>query len=139
MELIVEDIPPWSRQSLKQHTGKVKEVLTLLQQGNEEAKIFVGNNTRERDGKSLITGMLQEHLQKIGNVALRQKPSQATELLDTEPQKLPNKNRINHEPGGGSRGKALSTDARGRRQDNTRGENKPRNDERNFSARQHWI
>ena len=91
MEPIVEDIPPWSRQSLKQHAGKVKEVLTLLQQGNEEAKIFIGNNTRERDGKSLITGMLQEHLQKIGNVALRQKPSQATELLDAEPQKMPNK------------------------------------------------
>ena len=35
--------------------------------------------------------MLQEHLQKIGNVTLRQKPSQATELLDAEPQKLPNK------------------------------------------------
>ena len=37
MEPIMEDIRPWSRQSLKQHTGKVKEVLTLLQQGNEEA------------------------------------------------------------------------------------------------------
>ena len=66
-------------------------MLTLLQQGNEEAEIFVGNNTRERNGKGLITGMLQEHLQKIGNVALRQKPNQATDLLDTEPQKLPDK------------------------------------------------
>ena len=62
LEPIVEDIPPWSRQSLKQHAGKVKEMLTLLQQGKEEAKIFIGNNTREKNGKSLITGMLQEHL-----------------------------------------------------------------------------
>ena len=35
--------------------------------------------------------MLQEHLQKIGNIPLRQTPSQATELLDTEPQKLQTK------------------------------------------------
>ena len=39
----------------------------------------------------MVTGMLQEHLQKIGNVALRQTPSQATELLDTEPQNLQTK------------------------------------------------
>ena len=35
--------------------------------------------------------MLQEHLQKIGNVALRRTPSKATELLDTEPQNLQTK------------------------------------------------
>ena len=32
--------------------------------------------------------MLHEHLQKIANVSLRRTPSQATELLDTEPQNL---------------------------------------------------
>ena len=30
MEPIVEEIPPWSRLSLKQHAGKVKEMFTLL-------------------------------------------------------------------------------------------------------------
>ena len=70
MEPIVEDIPPWSRKSLKQHAGKVKEMLTLLQQGNDKAEIFIGNNTRERNRKKLVTGMLQDHLQKIGNVTL---------------------------------------------------------------------
>ena len=79
----MEDIPPWSRKSLKQYAGKVKETLTLLQQGKDEAEIFIGNNTKERNGKKLVTRMLQEHLKKIGNVALRQTPSQATELLDT--------------------------------------------------------
>ena len=49
MEPIVEDIPPWSRKSLKQHAGKVKETLTLLQQGKDEAEIFIGNNTKERN------------------------------------------------------------------------------------------
>ena len=39
----------------------------------------------------MVTEMLQEHLQKIVNVSLRQTPSQATELLDKEPQKLSNK------------------------------------------------
>ena len=51
MEPIVEDIPPWSRKSLKQYAGKVKETLTLLQQGKEETEIFVRNNTKERNGK----------------------------------------------------------------------------------------
>ena len=37
MELIVEDIPPWSKKSLTQHARKVKETLTLLQQEKEEA------------------------------------------------------------------------------------------------------
>ena len=35
--------------------------------------------------------MLQEHLQKIVNVSLKRTPSQATELLDTEPQSLQTK------------------------------------------------
>ena len=91
IEPIVEDIPPWSKKSLTQYAGKVKEMLTLLQQGKEEAKIFVGNNTKERNGKEMVTGMLQEHLQKIVNVSLKRTPSQATELLDTEPQNLQTK------------------------------------------------
>ena len=91
IEPIVEDIPHWSKKSLKQYAGKVKETLTLLQQGKEEAKIFVGNNTKERNGKEMVSGMLQEHLQKIANVSLKRTPSQATELLDTEPQDLQTK------------------------------------------------
>merc|ERR1712240_977751 len=47
MEPIVEDIQPWSSKSLKQHAGKVKEMLTILQQGKDKAEIIVGNNTRE--------------------------------------------------------------------------------------------
>ena len=66
-------------------------MLTLLQQGKDKAEIFVRNNTREKNGKNLVTGMLQEHLQKIGNVTLRQTPSQAMELLDTEPKNLQTK------------------------------------------------
>ena len=66
-------------------------MFTLLQQGKDEAEIFVENNTKERNGKKLVTRMLQEHLQKIGSVALRRTPSQATELLDTEPQNLQTK------------------------------------------------
>ena len=75
IEPIVEDIPPWSKKSLTQYAGKVKETLTLLQQGKEEAKIFVRNNTKERNGKEMVTRILQEHWQKIGNVSLRQTPS----------------------------------------------------------------
>ena len=39
----------------------------------------------------MVTRMLQEHLQKIVNVSLKRTPSQATELLDTEPQNLQTK------------------------------------------------
>ena len=86
-EPIVEEIPPWSKKSLTQHARKVKETLTLLQQGkDEEAEVFVGNNTKQRNGKGMVAGMLQEHLQKIVNVRLQQTPSQATELLDAESQ-----------------------------------------------------
>ena len=86
---LVEDIPPWSKKSLTQHARKVKETLMLLQQGKYgEAEVFVGNNTKQRNGKDMVTGMLQEHLQKIANVTLRQTPSQATELLEAEPQSL---------------------------------------------------
>ena len=59
----------------------------MLQQGKEEeAEEFVGNNTRQRDRKSMVAGMLQEHLQKIANITLERTPSQATELLEAEPQ-----------------------------------------------------
>ena len=86
-ESIVAGIPQWSKKSLRQHARKVKENLTLLQQGKEEeAEVFVRNNTRQRDRKSMVAGMLQEHLQKIANVTLERTPSQATELLEAEPQ-----------------------------------------------------
>ena len=39
----------------------------------------------------MVARMLQEHLQKIVNVSLKWTPSQATELLDTEPQSLQTK------------------------------------------------
>ena len=39
----------------------------------------------------MVAGLLQEHLQKIVNVSLRRIPSQATELLDAEPQSLQTK------------------------------------------------
>ena len=91
MEPIMEEIQPWSKNLLTRHAGKVKETLTLLQQGKEEVKIFVGNNTKERNGKEMVAGMLQEHLQKIVKVSLKWTPSQATELLDTEPQNLQTK------------------------------------------------
>ena len=51
VEPIIEEIPPWSQNSLEKHAGKVKETLTLLQQGKEEAEIFIWNNTKERNGK----------------------------------------------------------------------------------------
>ena len=74
----------------------------MLQQGKEEeAEVFVGNNTRQRDGKSMVAGMLQEHLQKIANVTLEQTPSQATELLEAEPQNSEKENTqdlMNEEP-----------------------------------------
>ena len=88
-EPTIEEITPWSQNSLEKHREKVKETLTLLQQGKEEAKIFIGNNTKERNGKEMVTGMLHEHLQKISNVSLKRMPSQATELLDTGSQIVP--------------------------------------------------
>ena len=70
-EPIVEEIPLWSKKSLTQHTRKEKETLTLLQQGKyEEVEVFVGNNTKQRNRKGMVAGMLQEHLQKIVNVML---------------------------------------------------------------------
>ena len=42
----------------------------MIQQGNEEAEMFVGNNTRERNGKERIETMFREHLQKLDKVVL---------------------------------------------------------------------
>ena len=76
--ITVPSIPQWSKKSLKQH-------MTLLQQGREEeADVFVGINTRQRDGLNMVAGMLQEHLQKIANITLKRTPGQATELLGTK-------------------------------------------------------
>ena len=44
-----ENIPPWSKDLIEKHAGKVKETLTLIRQGKDEAEIFVGNNTKERN------------------------------------------------------------------------------------------
>ena len=71
------NIPPWSKRSMEKHADKVKETLTLIRQGKEEAEIFVGNNPKERNGKERITEMLQEHLHKLDKVALARTPSQA--------------------------------------------------------------
>ena len=63
---IVTGILQWSKKSLRQHVRKIKENLTLLQQGKEdEAEVFVGNNAKHREGTNMVAGMLQEHLQKI--------------------------------------------------------------------------
>ena len=40
---------------------------------------------KETDRLNMVAGMLQEHLQKIANITLERTPSQATELLETEP------------------------------------------------------
>ena len=62
---------------MEKHADKVKETLTLIRQGKEEAEIFVGNNMKERNGKERITEMLQEHLHKLDKVALARTSSQA--------------------------------------------------------------
>ena len=83
--IMVSNIRQWSKKSLKHHVKKIEENLTLIQQGREdEAEVFVGNNTRQRDGLNMVSGMLQEHIQKIANKLLERTPSQATELLGTK-------------------------------------------------------
>ena len=83
--IMVSNIPQLSKKSLKQHVKKIEENLTLIKQGREEeVEVFVGNNTRQRDGLNMVSGMLQEHLQKIANITLERTPSQATELLGTK-------------------------------------------------------
>ena len=59
--------------------------MDLLQQGKDnEAEVFMGNNTRQRNGLDMVSKMLKEHLKKVANVTLERRPSQATELLGTE-------------------------------------------------------
>ena len=141
----MEDIPLWSKKSLTQHARKVKETLMLLQQGkDEEAKVFVRNNTKQRNGKNMVTRMLQEHLQKIANLMLRQTPSQATEILEAKPQSsgteepmAPKKEEptINHTEE--IKGETLSSNAQSGRRNSTGGENTAGHNERHLSARQH--
>ena len=70
---------------MERHAKKVEENLALIQQGKEEdAEVFVRNNTRQRDGLNMVSKMLEGHLQKVVNIALKRVPSQATELLGTE-------------------------------------------------------
>ena len=85
MCITLSNIPQWSKKSLKQHVKKIEENLTLIQQGKEEeAEVFVGNNTRQRNGLNMVSDMLEGHLQKISNITLKWTPSEATELLGTE-------------------------------------------------------
>ena len=63
-------IPPWSKQSMETNADEVKKTPELIQQGKEEAEMFVGNNTRERNGKARIETMLQEYLQKLDKVIM---------------------------------------------------------------------
>ena len=52
-------IPNWSKESLKQHVKKVEKNLELIQQGKEEdAEVFVGNNTHQREGLNMVSEML---------------------------------------------------------------------------------
>ena len=83
-EIVWEDIPTWSRSSLRQHATKVEEQLKLLQQGREhEAQVYVGNNCQRRGGISMVTSMLENYLNKLPRITLDRMPSQATELLGT--------------------------------------------------------
>ena len=64
---------------------KLKENLELIQQEKEEdAKVFVGNNTYQRDDLNKVSQILEGHFKKIPNITLEQVASQATELLGTE-------------------------------------------------------
>ena len=52
--------------------------LELMQQGKEEdAKVFVGNNTGQRKGLNMVSCMLEEHLKKVANINLKHVLSQA--------------------------------------------------------------
>ena len=63
----------------------MEEKLDLLQQGKEnEAEVFVGNNTHQRNSLNMVSKMLEEHLKKVANITLERRLSQATELLGTE-------------------------------------------------------
>ena len=59
--------------------------MDLIQQGKEEdAEVFIGNSTQQRNGLNMVSDMLEGHLQKIANITLEWIPSQATELLVLE-------------------------------------------------------
>ena len=59
--------------------------MDLLQQGKDnEAEVFVGINTRQRNGLDMVSTILKEHLRKVANVTLERRPSQARELLGTK-------------------------------------------------------
>ena len=80
--IISSDIPQWSKKSLEQHVKKVEENLELLQWGKEEdAEVFIGNSTSQRDSLNMVSRMLKEHLKKVANITLERVPSQAKELL----------------------------------------------------------
>ena len=52
------------------HVKKVEENLELKQQGKEEdAKVFVGNNTCWKDGLNMVSEMLEGHLEKVAKTA----------------------------------------------------------------------
>merc|ERR1711989_289529 len=64
MCITLSSIPQWSKRSLKQHIKKIEENFNLIQQGKEEeAEVFIGNNTRQRKGLNMVSGMLEGHLQ----------------------------------------------------------------------------
>ena len=74
--IVWSNIPHWSKESLDRHVKKVEENLELIQQGKEEdAEVFVRNNTHQRDGFNMVSKMLKGHLQKVANIALKQVPS----------------------------------------------------------------
>ena len=57
----------------------------MLQKGKEEdAEVFVRNNTYQRDDLKMVSQMLEGHLKKVANITLERVPSQATELLGVE-------------------------------------------------------
>ena len=58
LHITLSNIPQWSKKSLKQHIKKIEENLTLIQQGkDEEVEVFVGNNTRQRNGLNMVSDM----------------------------------------------------------------------------------
>ena len=85
MRITLSNILQWSKRSLKQQVKKIEENLNLIQQEKEEdAEIFIRNNTRQRNGLNMVSEMLEGYLQKIANIMLERTPSQATELLGTK-------------------------------------------------------
>ena len=65
---IWSDIPHWSRKSLDQHVKKVEENLELIKSKEEDAKVFVGNNTHQRDDINRLSQILEGHLKRVTNI-----------------------------------------------------------------------